>query len=342
MEDNNLLNNLCRALVHIARITGGYAMVLERSGKAVKAVNSAGKDVPGPEAARLADYLAGYQAEPGTVGYEPVRGSRAWLLPLGEYVLAALDNERLTRDRELEKNIEESLPFIAMVAGGEAVMFDVNGLRLASFGPDGYLSRGAGEYTALGKEAMQKRRAVFGPSLLEKGAQAVRIPITDKFGIGFNNVMAVRQKKKIIESAAANPWQRRYTFDDIVSRSPVRRIGEEATWYLERYNWPGNVRELQNCLERSMNLCDRETIMPEHLPVLIREYVDQKHHEKESVPEQTMRRDGESLGGTTRDAEKRAIEEALRNNGQNRREAAASLGISTVTLWRKMKRYGMV
>lgn len=533
MDDHDLLNNLCRALVHIARVTGGYAMVLERSGKAVKAVNSMGKDVPGPEAARLADYLAGYLAEPGAVGYEPVRGSRAWLLPLGDYVLASLDNERLTRDRELEKNIEESLPFIAMVAGGEAVMFDSSGLRLASFGPDGYQSRGAGEYTALGKEAMQKRRAVFGPSVLEKGAQAVRIPITDKFGIGFNNVVAVRQKNKILESASASPWQRRYTFDDIVGRSPairmckeqaaqiasgqstvliwgetgtgkelfaqsihsaglrrdgpfvavncgalpsslvesqlfgyeegaftgakkggqlglfeqaeggtllldevgemdydlqakllrvlqerefvriggkkpvavdcriiastnkdllklvkdrkfrddlfyrlnvvdikipplreraedisylaryfirrfnqifcspVRRIGEESARYLERYNWPGNVRELHNCLERSMNLCHRETIMPEHLPVLIREHVDQKHHEKKSVPGKPLRSDVERLGGTARDAERRAIEEALRNAGQNRRQAAASLGISTVTLWRKMKRYGI-
>ncbi|MFZ5647822.1 MAG: sigma-54 interaction domain-containing protein [Bacillota bacterium] len=534
MDHGILLDNLCRSLAQIARVTGGYAMVMDRQGSLVKVVNSDGNEVAGPEADRLAEFLSGCPHEPGVVEYKPVRGSDCWFLPIGDYVLAAVNNERLKRERELEKSIEEALPYIAMVAGGEAVMFDSDGLRLASFGPEGYSSRGAGEYTALGKEAMQKRRAVFGPSLLEKGAQAVRIPITDKFGIGFNNVMAIRQKRKILESASAYPWQRRYTFDDIVGRSPairkckeqaaqiaagqstvliwgetgtgkelfaqsihsagprrdgpfvavncgalpssliesqlfgyeegaftgakkgghlglfeqaeggtllldevgemdydlqakllrvlqerefvriggkkpvavdariiastnkdllklvkdkkfrddlfyrlnvvdikipplrerveditslaryfirrfnqifcspVRRIGEEAAWYLERYNWPGNVRELQNCLERSMNLCDRETIMPEHLPVMIREYVDQKYHEKKSAPDPAMRRDGESLGGAARDAEIRAIAEALKNAGQNRREAAESLGISTVTLWRKMKRYGMV
>lgn len=529
-----MLDNICRALAHIARITGGYAMVLDRGGSAVKVVNADGNDVTGPEADRLAELLSACPGEPGAVEYIPVKGSFAWYLPVGGYLLAAVNNERLKRERELEKSIEEALPFIATVAGGEAVMFDSCGLRLASFGPDGYSSRGAGQYTALGKESMQKRRAVFGPSLLEKGAQAVRIPITEKFGIGFNNVVAVRQKKKILESAsAAYPWQQRYTFADIVGRSPaikkcreqaaqiaagqstvliwgetgtgkelfaqsihsagprrdgpfvavncgalpaslvesqlfgyeegaftgarkggqlglfeqagggtllldevgemdyelqakllrvlqerevvriggkkpvsvdvriiastnkdlmqlvkdrkfrddlfyrlnvvdlkipplreraeditylarhflrrfnqifmspVRRIGEEAAWYLEGYNWPGNVRELQNCVERSMNLCDRETIMPEHLPVIIRDYVDKKAGEK-SRPAPEKRPEAGSLGSAAREAEKKAIEEALRLAGQNRREAAERLGISPVTLWRRMKQYGMV
>lgn len=532
MDGRRLLDNMCRSLAQIARITGGYAMVTTRDGSVVKVVNPDGNEVTGPEADRLAEFLSGCPDDPGALEYTPVRGSALWFLPLGDYILAAVNNDRLKKERELEKSIEEALPFIAMVAGGEAVMFDSDGLRLASFGPEGYASRGAGQYTALGKEAMQKRRPVFGPSLLEKGAQAVRIPITEKFGIGFNNVISVRQKKKILESASADPWQRRYTFTDIVGRSPairkcreqaaqiasgqstvliwgetgtgkelfaqsihsagprregpfvavncgalpsslvesqlfgydegaftgarkggqlglfeqagggtllldevgemdydlqakllrvlqerevvriggkkpvqvdvriiastnkdlmqlvkdrkfrddlfyrlnvvdlwipplreraeditylarhfirrfnqvfsspVRRIGEESAWYLERYNWPGNVRELQNCVERSMNLCDRETIMPDHLPVSIREYVDKKAGEK-SRPAPERRPDPGSLGGAARNAEKRAIEEALRHAGQNRREAAAMLGISTVTLWRRMKQYGM-
>jgi transcriptional regulator with PAS, ATPase and Fis domain len=123
--------------------------------------------------------------------------------------------------------------------------------------------------------------------------------------------------------------------------SPVRRVGEEAARYLERYNWPGNVRELQNCVERTMNLCDREAIMPEHLPAVIREYSDKKYGPKPAArPE--MRQDRNSLDGAAREAEKRAIAEALRQAGRNRRRAAESLGVSTVTLWRKMKRYGLV
>lgn len=533
MADSHLLEKLVRSLYHIAAISGGYALVMGRDGNAIKAVNSSGEEVPGPEAARLAELLAGGRDVPGTVEYSPVRGSKGWRLPLGDYILAAVNNERVKRDRELEKNIEEALPFIAMVAGGEAVMFDVQGLRMASFGPDGYTSRGAGEYTALGKESMQGRRPVFGPSLLEEGAQAVRIPITEKFGIGFNNVMAVRQKKQILETASASPLHSRYTFADIVGRSqairncrelaeqiaagqstvlivgetgtgkelfaqsihsagqrragpfvavncgalpssliesqlfgyeegaftgarrggqaglfeqansgtllldevgemdyylqskllrvlqerevvriggkkpfpvdvriiastnkdlmqmvkdrrfrddlfyrlnvvdlkipplrervddiiylaryflqrfngmfgsPVRRIGDEAAWCLERHNWPGNVRELQNCVERTTNLCDRETIMPEHLPAVIREYAG-KNPGRQTSGALEKRADPVSLNSAAGEAEKKAIADALRQAGQSRRGAAARLGISTVTLWRKMKQYGMV
>jgi two-component system, NtrC family, response regulator AtoC len=37
-----------------------------------------------------------------------------------------------------------------------------------------------------------------------------------------------------------------------------------------------------------------------------------------------------------------AIERALERMGGNRRKAAAALKISTVTLWRKMKQYGLL
>jgi DNA-binding NtrC family response regulator len=39
--------------------------------------------------------------------------------------------------------------------------------------------------------------------------------------------------------------------------------------------------------------------------------------------------------------EREMIERALQRFRGNRREAAAALNISTVTLWRKMKRYGI-
>jgi two-component system response regulator HydG len=40
--------------------------------------------------------------------------------------------------------------------------------------------------------------------------------------------------------------------------------------------------------------------------------------------------------------ERAAIERALERFDGNRRRAAAALKISTVTLWRKMKQYGLV
>ena len=76
-----------------------------------------------------------------------------------------------------------------------------------------------GQFTYLGKRAMELGRPVIGPSLLEDGALAVRIPITDAFGVGVNNVLSVKQKKLL--SASSQRDGARYTFADIVGESPT-------------------------------------------------------------------------------------------------------------------------
>ncbi len=46
----------------------------------------------------------------------------------------------------------------------------------------------------------------------------------------------------------------------------IQRISTPAIDLLIQYHWPGNVRELQNCMERSVLICDDETIKGIHLP----------------------------------------------------------------------------
>ncbi|MCL5096731.1 MAG: sigma 54-interacting transcriptional regulator [Candidatus Omnitrophica bacterium] len=87
---------------------------------------------------------------------------------------------------------------------------------------------------------------------------------------------------------------------------------------LENYRWPGNVRELRNAMERATLLCHGELILPEHLPMRIRQKV-QEFEKAEPTP------------SPLEDLERHAIIQALRDNRFNRTETAKALGISRRT-----------
>jgi len=40
----------------------------------------------------------------------------------------------------------------------------------------------------------------------------------------------------------------------------IRSVDKESLEFLESYSWPGNIRELQNVIERSVVVCDSETL----------------------------------------------------------------------------------
>ncbi len=106
----------------------------------------------------------------------------------------------------------------------------------------------------------------------------------------------------------------------------VRAISADAMTRLVRYDWPGNVRELEHAVERAVILARTATIAVRDLP-----------------PEVQDGRAAGAAAGTLdlRENEERLVREALARAGGNRRRAAEALNISTVTLWRRMKAYGI-
>jgi transcriptional regulator with PAS, ATPase and Fis domain len=92
------------------------------------------------------------------------------------------------------------------------------------------------------------------------------------------------------------------------------------------YPFPGNVRELENIIEHAFVLCHENIIGIQHLP--------QEIIEASIEMKPLMKQDISPLNA----AEKITIEEALRKHSGARAAVARALGISTVTLWRTMKK----
>ncbi len=92
---------------------------------------------------------------------------------------------------------------------------------------------------------------------------------------------------------------------------------------LMAHSWPGNVRELENAIERMALLSDGDRLSPEHLPRATRQAGSASH-----------------AGGdakTLAQLEMEHIRAVLEQASGNRSRAARLLGISSTTLWRKLK-----
>jgi PAS domain S-box-containing protein len=106
-----------------------------------------------------------------------------------------------------------------------------------------------------------------------------------------------------------------------------RAIGPDALRAMRAHAWPGNVRELQNVLEYAALHAGGGDIRAEHLPAEVRD--------APARPVLALVK-----GEDARDV-RRELVEALERAGWNRTRAAEALGVSRVTLWKRMKRYGV-
>ena len=229
MDDSTRM--LLETLPIISRITGGYETLTDRRGVRIKTVDSEGKEIA--ELKGLVFDLARQAAESGTLTAGPsqiVESAEAWSLPIGDYVLSASNLERVLRDDQLQESLKQALPFIARVAGGEAVIFDAEGQRLASYDPTGEENRFIGKVSVAAREAMHTQRPVIGQSMSDIGAVAVRIPITKRFGFGFNNLHGVQRQQKLIEEFKKFQYAR-YSFSDIVGSSEaIKKVSNMASY----------------------------------------------------------------------------------------------------------------
>lgn len=121
---------------------------------------------------------------------------------------------------------------------------------------------------------------------------------------------------------------------NIEKRKTLPGLSAEALAALVAYDFPGNVRELQNIIEQAFVLCGGGLIGVQHLP----RGVANGHPAGDAMSPSDGGADG-SMRARLDEAEARAVVDALSHHGWKRKQAAAELGISTASLWRKMKRH---
>jgi hypothetical protein len=208
------------ALASLADFCGGAAYLCDRQGQIIDAfpATAASQAVPAHIVSRcVADAIADRE----TVSVVTNSGISLVTIVLGEIVLA-LDNRRSVEDKlKYQQIIEDSLPFIAQVAGGTAVLFNHHGVRFRAVEPDGKHNVGAeGVFNHLAQSVMQEVRPSIGPSTLRPGATAVRIPLTSEYGLAFNNTYATNQRKRLLDNARQYRYAH-YHIEDIVGESPL-------------------------------------------------------------------------------------------------------------------------
>jgi len=102
-----------------------------------------------------------------------------------------------------------------------------------------------------------------------------------------------------------------------INNKDIRRISPEAMEIISNYNWPGNVRQLINAFEHSAITCKGDTVEVADLP-------DYVFHDKSET-------------GNSSNAGRDKMLAALAMHKGNKTLTARHLGISRVTLWKKLK-----
>jgi two-component system response regulator HydG len=130
-------------------------------------------------------------------------------------------------------------------------------------------------------------------------------------------------------------------FLDKFSKKMGRHVvaGEGVMDYLVRYDFPGNIRELENMVEQGVALAingvvQRDDVIPPEVQ-LARQRAGSGRSGVDGEAETSA---GRALQDVVDEAERKAIEAMLREVEGNKERAAELLGLSSTTLWRKMKR----
>jgi NtrC-family two-component system response regulator AlgB len=110
------------------------------------------------------------------------------------------------------------------------------------------------------------------------------------------------------------------------NRKPALRLSPRALSALREYPWPGNVRELRNAVERAAILCTTDTVEAEHL-------FNQRLPSDPNLPQI-----GDPI--PMEKVEELHIRRVLAAT-PSIDKASAILGMDTVTLWRRRKKYGI-
>ena len=117
-------------------------------------------------------------------------------------------------------------------------------------------------------------------------------------------------------------------------------FGRDALDALQRHDWPGNVRELKGVIQRAVALCSGPRITSTHLAPILNPHRPSRGGGNAPRPHLPM--GIRPLKEALEEPEKKIIIQALQAFNWNRQETARVLDINRTTLYKKMKKYGLL
>jgi DNA-binding NtrC family response regulator len=112
-------------------------------------------------------------------------------------------------------------------------------------------------------------------------------------------------------------------------------LSRGAETALRAYDWPGNIRELRNVMEQALAFGCHRPVQLEQLPVEIRDITPTEVSVRVSGPP------ANALEAARVEAERQRLTRSLSRHQNNRKMAAADLGVSRTTLYKKLRQYGL-
>lgn len=113
----------------------------------------------------------------------------------------------------------------------------------------------------------------------------------------------------------------------------ITGLTKEAMDFIMTYHWPGNIRELKSALEYAFVIAEKRTISMAHLPI--------KQSSRMIAEKENLTVKGDTSAEKEIPSEKKALIAALRQTDGNQTQAARILGINRVTVWNRMRKYGI-
>jgi two-component system response regulator HydG len=173
------------------------------------------------------------------------------------------------------------------------------------------------------------------PSLVEQGR--FRQELFHRISVISLTLPPLRHRGADIEHLAEN-FRARFARE---YHKNIAGFSRDAIDVLHRHEWPGNLRELEGVVQRAVALCTGSRITASHLAPALHQHRPARGSAA-NLPRPHLPMGIRPLKEALEEPEKKIIIQALQAFNWNRQETARVLDINRTTLYKKMKKYGLL